>query len=204
MFGSYQPKIESVALPFGCVAPTDAARLVYLHKARHESGKSIASASGHFYFLAVRKLMKPLLDLSTVQASKAAYEQAAPIYAELLAALPAIGSFDAVATIPTGDLTVLAPYEEAIHRRSISAQILSPYLQRSGSSTDNIPCEERLERTTFDPLPGMVPSAHVVLIDDVIDSGVSAAAAIRAFKRIWKDTDLRFTVVCPLWITHEA
>jgi hypothetical protein len=203
MFGNYQPQHEDIVLPLDCGAQRHPVRLVFLHKAVHVTGRSIEPASGHFYYLAVRKLMKSVLHLESVQMAKLRYEQGAPVYAQLLMNGVSAQTFDAVAAIPTSDPTVQDPYKHAFKQRWTDAPDLSPYLSRSASSTDEVPCEERLDGTTFRPPPALPSTGRILLIDDVLQSGVSAASALRAIERVWTDVSLQFTLCCPLWIVHQ-
>ncbi len=205
LFGeNYQAQHEDVVLPIRCAVPTYCARLVFLHKAVHVKGRSIESTSREFYYLAVRKLMRSLLNLESVQLSKRKYEQHASVYAELLVNGLTGDAFDAVAAIPTSDKTVQEPYLRAVEKRWPDVTNLNSFLSRSASSTDRVSCEERLNGTTFQPPTNLENKARILLIDDVLDSGVSAAAVIRAISRVGSDVTRQFTICCPLWITHQG
>lgn len=203
MFSNCQPQHEEVVLPFRCGTPCHPVRIVFLHKAIHIQGKSIAPNSGDFYYLAVRKLMKQVRRSITVQQARSRYEKAAPAYARTLISGLSTVEYDAVAAIPTSEEGIQAPYLHAVRESRPDVLDLSPHLIRTASSTDDVSCEERLEGSIFRPPADMPKARSVLLLDDVIDSGISAAAAIRAIERAWNDESLQFALCCPLWIVHQ-
>jgi predicted amidophosphoribosyltransferase len=147
--------------------------------------------------------MKGLLHLDTVRLAKCTYEQNAAIYADSLVNGLIGDSFDAIAAIPTSDRKAQEPYFRSIEDRWPGIMDLSPFLIRSASSTGGVPCEQRLDATTFQPPTNVQSKTEILLVDDVLDSGVSAAAVIRAIKRVWREVTPTFTICCPLWITHQ-
>jgi adenine/guanine phosphoribosyltransferase-like PRPP-binding protein len=59
-----------------------------------------------------------------------------------------------------------------------------------------------LHGVTFEPWADLSGIRAFLLIDDVLDTGVTIAAMINAIQKT-ANRPLRYGVACPLWITHR-
>lgn len=196
------PQRTEILLPFA-LQPQVLMETFFLCKIEQRRGVSIQAQAGVFYYPAARKLMKGLLTSETVQVAREKYEgKLAELSRVLMSIVPAV-KFDAVACVPSSEPESLAPYRDAFQGLNPSAFDLSAYLIRppETSSTDDVTPENRLRAIVFAPPKEVAAVGRVLIIDDVLDTGVSAAAVAIAIKGQWPAVSA-FGLACPAWIVH--
>jgi hypothetical protein len=195
----YTPKRRALLFPLTGGQPAHPAELFFLHTFEQVKGISVERESGWFYYLALRKLFKGM----NAEATQAHYER------HLMLLVPALmdsipREFDALACAPSSSPETLAPYRDQYLSRSPEVVDLSSAVSRDPdlSSTAEATCARRLHGVTFEPWADLSGIRAILLIDDVLDTGVTIAAMINAIQET-ANRPLRYGVACPLWITHR-
>jgi hypothetical protein len=196
------PQRAELLLPFAS-QPQVLMETFFLCKIEQRSGVSIQAEAGVFYYPAARKLLKGLLNFETVQLAKRQYEGKLPELSHTLMSIVPAAEFDAVACVPSSAPEFLAPYRDAFRELNPSVVDLTVYLSRppGTTSTDDLAPEIRLFATVFAPPADVAAGGRVLIIDDVLDTGVSAAAVAIAINRKWPAVST-FGLTCPAWIVH--
>jgi predicted amidophosphoribosyltransferase len=196
------PSCAALVLPF---APQSEVPMetFFLCKIEQRQGVSIQGHAGVFYYPAARRLMKQMLNFETVQLAKKEYERNLPTLSHALMSIIPAAEFDAIACVPSSEPEFLVPYRRAFQQFNPLAVDLSAYLSRppGTTSTDEVPPETRLHATVFAP-PADVPAVRrIIVIDDVLDTGVSAAAVAISIRAQWPMVS-SFSLACAVWIVH--
>jgi hypothetical protein len=170
----------------------------FLHTVEQVQGTSVERESGWFYYLALRRLFKGM----NFETSQAFYERHLGLLVPaLMDSIPT--DFDALACAPSCSPETLAPYRDRYLSRSPKVVDLSASFSRDCglSSTAHATRDRRLHGTTFEASADLCGVCTLLLVDDVLDTGVTIAAMINAVEKNL-GRPLKYGVACPLWITH--
>jgi len=104
--------------------------------------------------------------------------------------------------VPTKRPTFMAPYRSAYLRKNPAAIDLTDRLTApfTWSSTSTATAEERAAELSFEPPDGSSPSQHILVVDDVLHSGTSAAAVMMRVAKWNLICDVRLSLACALWM----
>ena len=110
----------------------------------------------------------------------------------------------ALICVPTKRPTFIAPYRSAYLRKNPAAIDLTDRLNAplTWSSTSTATAEERAAQLGFEPPDGFSPGQHILVVDDVLHSGTSAAAVMMRVAQWNPLCDVRFSLACALWMVH--
>ncbi len=203
----YEPKHEPAGLPFDI--PAAATTLYYLHKT---AGADI-TGSGPLYILqAARNGVLQRLREGIEGESKrrwaeslfGEYVDRAPEFGSLLMAATPKDQVSAIVCVPTKRKRFMAPYRIAAATICDKALDLTDYLsaQTGWSSDETLPLDKKITQLDFRPAENLDPGNHLLVVDDVINSGASAAAVIQKVTGHYAPTAFTLTVACPLWIAR--
>jgi len=134
------------------------------------------------------------------------YIRQAPTFANDLADFVASScstGFDLLASVPTTREALLLPYCQAFARRFPSASNSTGSLVRveTWDSSKAISIDECIKAVHFKQEPQSRPADRILVIDDVLASGKSAAVVIEFLRRHYDPSPTYFAVACPLWIS---
>jgi predicted amidophosphoribosyltransferase len=200
---NFIPQQATLLFPFASPPPQVLMETFFLRKIERHNGISTEPQAGVLYYPVVRKLMmKRLHNSLAVADARIKYEGKLTELSQSLMSIAPAMEFDAVVCVPSSDPKSLFPYRDAFQQLNPSAVDLSKYFSRppATSSTDNITPENRLSATKFVPPVDVAPVRRVLIVDDVLDTGVSAAAVAIAIKRKWAAVTT-FGFTCAVWMT---